>query len=62
MYICVCMYVSQFSGCAAGRNVQPIAIKYGIKFSPNVNKNLLDFSDFSTKGVEMVGVEILKNA
>ena len=25
----VCMYVTQCCGCAAGRNVQPIAIKFG---------------------------------
>ena len=33
------MYVSQFCGCTAGRNVQPIAIKFGTKFSLDVNKN-----------------------
>ena len=32
-------YVSQFCGCAAGRNVQPIAIEFGTKFSLDVNKN-----------------------
>ena len=56
------MYVSQFCGCAAGRNLQPIAIKFGTKFSLDVNTNWLDFGDFSLKGVEMVGVEILKNS
>ena len=50
-------YVSQFCGCAAGRNVQPIAIKFGTKFSLDVNKNWLVFGDFSPKGVE-----ILKNS
>ena len=40
-YIWVCEggYVSQFRGCAAGRNVQPIGIKFGTKFSLVVNKN-----------------------
>ena len=42
----------------AGRNVQPIAIKFGTKFSLDVKKNLLVYGDFSTKGVDMVGVEI----
>ena len=56
------MYVSQFCGCAAGRIVQPIAIKFGTKFSLDVSNNWLDFGDFSPKGVEMVGgVEVLKN-
>ena len=49
------MHVSQFCGYAAGRNVQPIAIKFGTKFSLDVNKNWLDFGVFSPKGVEMVG-------
>ena len=43
----MCVYVSQFCGCAAGRNVQPIAIKFGTKFSLDVNKKGLDFGDFS---------------
>ena len=47
--------VSQFCGCAAGRNVQPIAIKFGTKFSLDVNKNWVVFGDLSPKGVEMVG-------
>ena len=55
------MYVSQFCGCTAGRNVQPIAIKCGTKFSLYVNKNWLDFGDFCHKGVELVGVEMLIN-
>ena len=48
-------YVSQFCGCAAGRKVQPIAMKFGTKFSLDVTKNLFVFGDFSPKGVEMVG-------
>ena len=48
-------YVSQFCGWAAGRNVQPIAIIFGTKFSLDVNKNWLDFGDFSPKRMEIVG-------
>ena len=53
LYICtICGgYLSQFCACAEGRNVQPIAIKFGIKFSLNANKNWLIFGDFSPKGV-----------
>ena len=58
MHVC-----TQFCVCAAGRNVQPITIKFSTKFSLDVNKNWLVFGDFSPKGVEMVGgVEILKNS
>ena len=38
-YIYVGGYVSQFCGRGAGRNVQLIAIKFGTKFSLDVNKN-----------------------
>ena len=38
----------------AGRNVQPIEIKFGTQFSLDVNKNWLIFGDFSSKGVEIV--------
>ena len=53
MYVYVCKAI--LCWCAAGRNVQPIAIKFGTKFSLDVNKNWIDFGDFSPKGVEMVG-------
>ena len=56
LYIIYIMYVSQFCGCASGLNVQLTAIKFGTKFSLDVNKNWLVFDDFSPKGVE-----ILKN-
>ena len=57
------MYISEYYGCAAGRNVQPIAIKFGTKFSLDVNKNWLVFGDVSLKGVDMVGdIEIIKNS
>ena len=54
-------YESQFLG--TGLNVQPIAIKVGIKFSLDVNKRCLVFGDLGPKGVQkVVGIEILKNA
>ena len=53
-------YVSPFCGCAAGRNVQPIAITFGKQFSLDVNKNWLVFGNFSPKRVEMVGSWNLK--
>ena len=49
------MYVSQFCGWAAGHNIQPIAIKFGRKFSLDVSKNWLVFGDYSPNGVEIVG-------
>ena len=51
LYIYVCIVC----GCAAGRIVQPIVIKFGTKFRLDVTKNWLVFGDFSPKGVEMVG-------
>ena len=33
------LYVTQFCGCAADRNVPPIEIKFGTKFTLDVNKN-----------------------
>ena len=41
VYVCG-GYVSQFCGCAAGRDIQPIAIKVGTKFSLDV-RALLPF-------------------
>ena len=37
---------------SAGRNVQPIAIKFGRKFSLDVNKNLLVFGDGNGGGLK----------
>ena len=49
------MCVSQFCGCAAGRSVQPNAIKFNSKFSLDVNKNWLVFGYFCPKGVKIMG-------
>ena len=44
-----------FVGALQGRNIQPIGIKFGTKFSLDVNKNWLVYGDFRPKRVEMVG-------
>ena len=55
IYIYIC-------GCAVlqAATFNRLQIKFGTKFSLDVNKNQLVFGDFSPKGVEMVGVWNLK--